>query len=77
MTDPATETIDKWEACKLVEKAAGSLGIRPRALTVLKAVVSFHEGNSIDKNSVVWAPNKKLLGRCNGISAPTLVIRPH
>ncbi|MBP2568731.1 plasmid replication protein RepC [Agrobacterium tumefaciens] len=70
----AGHTIDKWKIYRDVCAARSTLGLRDRALAVLRALLSFHPSSELagGSNLIVFPSNEQLATRANGIAGTTL-----
>lgn len=66
--------IDKWSVFHDLCTARLAFGLSDRDLTVLNALLSFHQGNSLsdNENLIVFPSNRKLSVRAHGMAESTL-----
>ena len=66
--------IDKWSLFRDVCTARHAYGVTDRDLTVLNALLSFHQGKTLSDNEslIVFPSNRKLSERAHGMAESTL-----
>ncbi|WP_066708742.1 plasmid replication protein RepC [Celeribacter ethanolicus] len=67
--------VNKWEALRELSAAREVFGLTDRDMTVLQALVSFHQATILggnDSNLVVHPSNKSICERLNGMPASTM-----
>ncbi|SFK25233.1 plasmid replication protein RepC [Celeribacter neptunius] len=67
--------VNKWEALRELSAAREAFGLTDRDMTVLQALVSFHQATILggnDSNLVVHPSNKSICERLNGMPASTM-----
>ncbi|MBX3575096.1 MAG: replication initiation protein RepC [Mesorhizobium sp.] len=71
---PEGSRVEKWKAFYTIRDAKELLGATDRSLTILNALLSFHQDDelSADGDLIVWPSNEKLTERTNGMPATTL-----
>nr|WP_149744309.1 plasmid replication protein RepC [Rhizobium sp. NFACC06-2] len=68
------QPVDKWMVLRDICDVRAELGLRDRAIAVLRALLSFHPTIelSADENLIVFPSNAQLSSRANGIAETTL-----
>ncbi|NBJ13766.1 plasmid replication protein RepC [Microvirga arsenatis] len=71
---PKEALADKWKVLDNLREAKTALGISDRALSVLNALLTFHQDTTLQLGSdlIVFPSNKALTFRANGMSPATL-----
>ena len=71
---PEGSRVEKWKVFYTIRDAKELLGATDRSLTILNALLSFHQDDelSADGDLIVWPSNEKLTERTNGMPATTL-----
>ncbi|TNE63184.1 MAG: replication initiation protein [Rhodobacteraceae bacterium] len=67
--------VNKWEALRELSAAREAFGLTDRDMTVLQALVSFHQATILggnDSNLIVHPSNKSICERLNGMPASTM-----
>ncbi|WP_406871223.1 plasmid replication protein RepC (plasmid) [Thioclava sp. 'Guangxiensis'] len=65
---------DKWQLFKQLTAARETYGLKPAALAVLNALLTFHPHRTLAEGdtTIVFPANRSLIERCNGMSESTL-----
>jgi replication initiation protein RepC len=71
---PKDALAEKWKVFDNLRGAKTALGISDRALSVLNALLTFHQDTTLQlgSNLIVYPSNKSLTFRANGMSPATL-----
>ncbi|CUH82501.1 plasmid replication protein RepC [Tropicibacter naphthalenivorans] len=64
--------LDKWALLQALTDASEHFGLTHRALTVLKALLTFHPDRHIEAGVIVFPSNRTLCDRLNGMPDSTL-----
>lgn len=67
-------SVSKWHVFQTIREAREYLALSDRALTILHALLSFHQKDNLhqNENTIVWPSNNALMERSNGIPLSTL-----
>lgn len=66
------EIVHKWQVFENIKDGREALGVTDRSLTVLYALLTFHQEITLGGNVIVFPSNEKLTSRAHGISHTTL-----
>lgn len=71
---PQGARTEKWKTFYAIRDAKDLLGATDRSLTILNALLSFHQDDELEAEGdlIVWPSNEKLSERTNGMPATTL-----
>ena len=75
VVEPVPDGANKWEVLRELATARQAFGLTDRDMTVLQALVSFHQATILggnDANLVVYPSNKAICERLNGMPCSTM-----